>query len=317
MSRCVEVFASSRLHFGLLSPGWGERRYGGVGAMVNAPGLRLTIRSSATLTAFGPLAERAVQFASRWSESTAQNVACEIKVQSAPPEHVGLGVGTQLGLAVAAGLNAFYCLPAANALELACSVGRGHRSAVGAHGFVMGGLIVEQGKLPHEPLSPLDCRIDLPAEWRFLLVRPQGLSGLCGDDEVGAFPPPTDQLHRLCEELRTVANDGLVPAAATADFDAFASHLYHYGHQAGLCFAQRQGGPYNGPVLTSLVACIRAAGGIGVGQTSWGPTLFIVCRDQSAASSLQRRIATSWKGPPLDFILAAPWNRPAIVSVTE
>ncbi len=317
MPRRVEVFAPSRLHFGLLSPGWGERRFGGVGAMIDTPGLKLSISESSSLEASGPLAQRAIKFASHWAESNQQPAAGRIEIQSAPPEHVGLGVGTQLGLAVAAGLNALFGLPAASALELAVSVGRGERSAVGAHGFVLGGLIVEQGKLPHEPLSPLDCRIDLPAEWRFLLVRPVGMSGLSGDEEAASFPPPADKLRVLCNDLKRVASEELVPAAATGDFAVFAASLYRYGHQAGLCFAHRQGGAYNGPLLASLVECIREAGGVGVGQTSWGPTLFVVCREQSAAESLQQRVTAAWRGPPLEFTTAAPWNRPAAIQVFD
>ena len=317
MPRRVHVFAPSRLHFGLLSPGWGDRRFGGVGAMVDAPGLRLTLRSSSSRVADGPLARRAMHFASRWAETVGQPVACHLEVESAPPEHVGLGVGTQLGLAVAAGLNAFYGLPSASALELACSVGRGDRSAVGAHGFVMGGLIVEQGKLAHEPISPLDCRIDLPADWRFLLVRPEGLHGLSGAEEACAFPDATQELRGVCDELRGLASEQLIPAAATGDFEAFASCLFEYGYRAGLCFAGRQGGAYNGPVLSNLVECIRSVGGVGVGQTSWGPTLFVVCPDRASAEALEARIAASWKEPSLVFTTAAPWNRPAAIHVVD
>ena len=317
MSRRVEVFAPSRLHFGLLSPGCGERRFGGVGAMVDAPGLRLTVGPSSSLQVEGELAARVVTFARRWGEAVGRKVACCITVESAPPEHIGLGVGTQLGLSIAAGLNAFYGLPSATALELATSVGRGDRSAVGAHGFVMGGLIVEQGKHAHEPLSPLDCRIDLPAHWRFLLVRPEGMSGLSGVEESSAFPCPSDDLRTTCDELRRLANEQVVPAAATADFAAFAGALYQYGYLAGLCFAGRQGGAYNGPVLSSLVDCIRSLGGAGVGQTSWGPTLFVACPSDDDATSLQQRIVQAWSGAPLLFTLAAPWNRPASVRIVQ
>jgi len=230
---------------------------------------------------------------------------------------VGLGVGTQLGLSVAAALNAFFGLPSANALELACSVGRGDRSAVGAHGFVLGGLIVEQGKLAHEPLSPLDCRIDIPADWRFLLVCPKGMQGLSGNDEASAFPSPTQELRTICEQLRCLASERLVPAVASGDFDTFAAALYRYGYQAGVCFSARQGGAYNGPVLTSLVECIRSLGGVGVGQTSWGPTLYVACPDQQRTEQLQARIAAAWNGPPLEFHVASPWNRPASIQVID
>lgn len=315
MPRSVHVFAPSRLHFGLLSPGWGARRYGGVGAMVDAPGLRLTVRPASSLTAEGPLASRAVTFARRWAETTGKPIACQLTVESAPPEHVGLGVGTQLGLSVAAGLNACHGLPPANALELACSVGRGDRSAVGAHGFVLGGLIVEQGKLPHEPLSPLDCRIEMPPDWRFLLVCPEGMQGLSGSEEASAFPTPTESLRAICQELRGLASEQLVPAAATGNFEAFAAALYRYGYQAGLCFAERQGGAYNGPILTSLVEHIRSLGGVGVGQTSWGPTLYVACPNQQTAEGLRDRIVAGWSEPPLKFHIASPWNRPASIQV--
>ena len=47
------------------------------------------------------------KFAARWAEcvDVKPPPACEIVVHRAPPEHSGFGVGTQLGLSVAAGLN--------------------------------------------------------------------------------------------------------------------------------------------------------------------------------------------------------------------
>ena len=160
-------------------PAASGRQFGGVGAMINRPGLRLRIEAlqggtseDACATAEGPLAARAEAFAGRWAEFHGESAHhCRIIIESAPQEHAGLGTGTQLALAVAAGLNAYCGLPSQTPQELALSVGRGLRSAVGTYGFVFGGLIVEQGKLPEEPISPLDCRIDLPEEWRFVLLR--------------------------------------------------------------------------------------------------------------------------------------------------
>src|SRR5213076_1599219 len=97
---------------------------------------------------------------------------CRIHISASIPEHAGLGSGTQVALSIAAGLSALCGLPSQTPQELALSVSRGLRSAVGTYGFVFGGLIVEQGKLSDEPISPLDCRIDLPDDWRFVLLRP-------------------------------------------------------------------------------------------------------------------------------------------------
>lgn len=317
MPRTVHVAAPSRLHFGLWSLAGGTgRQYGGVGAMVEKPGLVLAIRPSRVLATTGPLADRALQFCRRWAEFHRTDLPnCQIEIVAAPPEHAGLGTGTQLGLAVAAGLNAFVGLPSQSPAELALSVGRGLRSAVGTYGFVQGGLVVEQGKLPGEPISPLDCRIDLPAEWRFVLIRPSGLSGLAGDDEATAIAGLPAIPAAVTEELITEVREHLVPAAATGDFPAFAESLFRYGHQSGLCFAARQGGAYNGPVLTRLVEQIRGLGADGVGQSSWGPTLFVVQPNQAAAEQLVARLPSIADRRQIDIVITPPANQGARIKV--
>ena len=249
MPRTVHVAAPSRLHFGLWSLAASSgRQFGGVGAMIQQPGLELSIQPAEKLTVAGPLSDRALAFAGRWAEFHRLPLPeCRITVTSALPEHAGLGTGTQLGLAVAAGLNAFCGLPPQTAPELALSVGRGLRSAVGTYGFVLGGLVVEQGKLPGEPISPLDCRIDLPAAWRFVLIRPAGLAGLAGDDEAAAIEAlpaiPADVTARLIAEVR----DHLVPAAATADFPTFAASPLPLRASVGAVLCRPPGRPLQRP----------------------------------------------------------------------
>lgn len=316
MPRLVRVTAPSRLHFGLWSLGGGSRQFGGVGAMITDPGLKLEIAPALELSADGPLAARAVAFARKWADFHRVIAPdCKIQILNAPPEHVGLGTGTQLGLAVAAGLNAWIGLPAQNAPELAISVQRGLRSAVGTYGFVLGGLIVEQGKLPGEPISPLDCRVALPEEWRFVLVRPAGLAGLAGDEEANAISALDAIPNSITEKLIAEARDHLVPAAAMADFPAFAESMYRYGNLAGQCFAPKQQGPYNGPVLAGLVETIRGLGYPGVGQSSWGPTLFVVTANNAVAHSLAEQLKAEWDD--LDLTITAPCNTGALVEMFE
>lgn len=316
MPRVITVTAPSRLHFGLFGlQQEAGRIYGGVGAMVDQPAVKLRVRGSAGFECTGALADRVRVFAQRWTEFNFLSHVpyCRIEVLEAPPNHVGLGVGTQLGLSVAAGLNAFTGLPAAGPQEMALSVGRGQRSAIGTYGFVMGGLIVERGKLPGEPISALDCRIDLPEEWRFVLLRPVGWQGLSGKQEeqaIGELPRVSDE---MTERLIAIARDELIPAAATENFPQFAESLYQFGHLAGSCFAARQGGPYNGPVLTKLIQWLRSRGYAGVGQSSWGPTLFAAVPDQHSAIVLADLLQRSHPEGPLEVTIAAPSNRGAFV----
>lgn len=299
MPQVVNVRAPSRLHFGLWALRDGEgRQFGGVGAMIARPATELTITASPALSVTGLEPERTLAAVRRWAAFHGRSLpSCRIEVRAAPPAHAGLGTGTQLALSVAAGLSALCHLPSQSPRELAISVGRGNRSAVGTYGFAYGGLIVEQGKLPGEPIAPLDCRIDLPENWRFVLVRPAGASGLAGELEAQAFHTlpavPAEVTSTLIAEVR----DHLVPAAATHDFAAFAASLYRYGNLSGQCFAARQGGAYNGPVLAALVEHVRGLGYAGVGQSSWGPTIFVAAESAEAA----KRLAAQLQGPlPVD-----------------
>jgi beta-ribofuranosylaminobenzene 5'-phosphate synthase len=318
MSRVVRVIAPSRLHFGLWSLGGEGRQFGGVGTMIDRPALEISMDAAAELVATGAHASRTIEFARRWAEFHSRTLPpCRIAVHHAIPEHAGLGSGTQHALAVAAGLNAFCGLPCQTPQELALSVGRGLRSAVGTYGFVFGGLIVEQGKLPDEPISPLDCRIDLPDDWRFVLARPHGLTGLAGEDEADAFQSLLAVPPSVREELIGTVRDRLVPAAALGDFDEFAESLHRYGRLSGECFAARQGGPYNGPVVTALVEQIRSLGYVGVGQSSWGPTIFVVTQSYASAERLTEQIRSSGAAAELDLIISSPCNKGAQIDINH
>ncbi len=322
--RVVRVVASSRLHFGMLSVNEpGIRHYGGVGAMIDAPGLKLVIRAAERLQTAGPLADRARQVAALVARSLPGNLgegdgpSCRIDVIHAPPLHVGLGTGTQLAMAVAAGLNAFFGQPPADAASLARSACRGHRSAIGLYGFSCGGMIYESGKTDDEEFAPLVDRVEIPPAWRFLLVRPRDERGLCDEAEHDAFnglpPVPVERT----EMLRREAAEHLLPAAAEGRFDQFSESLYRFGYEAGLSFAVKQGGAFAGQRLMSLVEWIRACGVRGVGQSSWGPTLFAVLPDDSAALALADRFRSRPDAGDLELTVASPDNRGARIEVTS
>ena len=287
----IEVRAGCRLHFGLYCFGAseGQRNFGGVGVMLESPALRLRLSPGSSVA--GLHTKRVQEVLAQWRQHHETDVVAStppaaIEILAAPPHHRGLGVGTALGMSLAAGLRAYYGLPPGDAETLAISVGRGRRSAVGAHGFVHGGLIAEDGKLPHESLAPLDQQSPLPEDWRFLLATPSDRPGLSGAAEVNAFrqaPPVPLETRR---QLRDLAREQLLPAAASGDFSPFSEAVYRFGRAAGECFSAVQGGPYNGPAITNLVHLIRSLGLQGVGQSSWGPTVYALCQSAEQAAEL-------------------------------
>jgi len=221
----------------------------------------------------GALSDRTQEFVSLWQTATKITEPVDCEVLQAPPQHVGLGLGTQLGLSIASALNSLFGAEMTTE-ELAFSVGRGRRSAVGAWGFESGGLIVDGGKSKDDELGQLQHQIELPAEWRVVLLRPDHPQGLAGNAEVQAFgqlPPASDELKR---RIRCELFDRMVPAATQGDFPSFAESVYEYGYAAGEMFASEQGGPFRSAMVAEMVSYVRSLGVPGVGQSSWGPTLF-------------------------------------------
>lgn len=287
----IRIQAPSRLHFGLLSLASG-RRFGGCGVMVEDPGLTVLIQQAEAFFAVGEHSQRVETFARSWAEFNGKETPhVRIEVEKSPPQHVGLGLGTQLALAVAAGLNAWCDLAPASAIDLAQSVGRGLRSAVGVYGFLSGGFVVERGKQSGEPLSPLDCQVQLPEDWRFVLVRPDLPPGASGAGEHQAFADTPEPTEKHLNDLHDVLRNRLVPAAVNGCVEEFGAAVTQYGRLSGRMFAEAQGGDYNGPVLTACIERMLSAGARGVGQSSWGPTLFAVAESQSAANAFVQRFA--------------------------
>jgi beta-RFAP synthase len=197
-----------------------------------------------------------------------------LRIQQAPDEHVGLGVGTQLSLAVARALFAVSELPPPSLQQLSALTGRGQRSGIGLHGFVHGGLIVDGGRRGPEGIPPLLSRVAFPPEWAILVIQPRRFTGLHGTEELRAFtelPPIADRVtDRLCRLVLL----GLLPAVAERDLESFGAALTELQQQVGRCFAPAQGGIYARPELEAIVNDLRAQGLHGVGQSSWGPTLY-------------------------------------------
>lgn len=314
----VQVHAPSRLHFGMFSFGQnGIREFGGAGAMIVAPGLKLRITPADRLTATGPVSERALRIAEQLLARTPKKVSgtFSIEVLSAPREHVGLGVGTQLALAVAAGIRRWFGDDDLPATELAAMVGRAKRSAVGTYGFAQGGLIVEAGKHEDERFSPLLARVTLPEAWRFVLFIPKRAAGLSGAQEGRAFAELPPVPIATTAELTREALEQLVPAAVQGNFDAFSESLYRFNHLAGQCFASQQYGAYADEHTSNLVGNLRGQGICGVGQTSWGPTVFALQPDEQTAQRVVQQFRDSALADRYDLVVTAIANHGASVRV--
>jgi beta-RFAP synthase len=259
--------------------------------MTTKPGLQIRLSRAESFRSIGPATERVRQSVASWCRwhGFGELPKCCIEVVSLPRLHSGLGVGTQLALSVATALDSAYRRPAKSVEELAQSVGRGKRSAVGTHGFLRGGLIAELGKQSAEPLSPLELHVAVPSDWRFVLIEPARWGGPHGREEDQAFSELPAVPVETTQALRTEWTECMLPALRQQRFDDFGDSVYRFGRLAGQCFAQMQGGPYHGPKLTAIVERLCACG-VNASQSSWGPTLFALAEAQEAAEQLVEEI---------------------------
>ncbi len=291
--RAVSVTTGSRLHFGLLRP---VAPFGGLGVMIDSPETMVVAEPSTRFDCHvesgihEDTVSRVVQIAQRFAASVGMQTlpAVRVTVKARPEAHFGLGSGTQLSMAVAESVAASYsqCYsPERLARDIA---GRGHRSAVGIHGYFRGGLIFEnssdQASAIQRRLNPIHARLEVPVDWRVVLFRPcSDVATVSGDCEQENFVQTSSAPRESCQRLVAIAQNELLPAVNACDFGGFADAVQRFNHASGLLFEAVQGGPYNGSEITWLVNELCSRGAVGVGQSSWGPSVFSWFESESLA----------------------------------
>lgn len=315
------ITTPSRLHFGMFSlPGQREveRSFGGCGLMIERPGLvvRATACRESSPSCSGLLVQRVKEFLHSLRDhplfKDGRLNPLSLVVERAPDEHRGLGVGTQLGLAVVRLLTKAAGLHHLSIQQLTQLAQRGWRSAIGVYGFAQGGFIVEGGKRKPGDLSPLIGRHDFPEAWRVVVILPRAGPGRHGAAERAAFAQlaapgrprlPTEQLCRL-----TLL--GMVPALVEGDYPAFGEALYEFNRKVGEAFVEVQGDVY-GPGGRPIVDFLRGLGVRGVGQSSWGPALFAITADEDEANAVARRLRERFVLTEEEVIVSRADNRGA------
>jgi beta-RFAP synthase len=283
--------------------------------MIQAPGVELTVSRATAWSAEGPLAERALAFARRFAESTPELTwPCHIAISRGAPEHAGLGTGTQLGMAVAHALARAAGLNHLDAPTLAARIGRGERSGLGIYGFAQGGFLVEAGQRAPGKIAPLAARLTFPVNWRILLVLPPCGSGLHGTAERLAFARLNTSSTSWTDALCRLVLLGMLPALIEADYETFGEALHDFNARVGEAFALVQGGTYADLRIAEIVRFVRDQGVRGVGQSSWGPAVFVVVADEERGDQLAQRLRSQFELQGNEVILTRARNRGADVS---
>lgn len=284
------------------------RHFGSIGVALNEISTCLSVTGAEQLTITGPAAQRAKKCVSMLCEALQVSDKLNITIETAIPEHVGLGSGTQMSLAIGAALNEFYGL-GLTVREIAAVTDRGLRSGIGIGVFEQGGLVVDGGRGAKTVTPPVLAHMNVPEDWRFILVFDQRGQGLHGQQEIKAFkelPPfPQQEAARLCYLLLM---QGL-PAVAENDIIKFGDVITQLQRSVGEHFSSAQGGVFTSPEVAAAMQWLERQGAVAIGQTSWGPTGFCAIDGVQLAESIADQARQAFAHfDKLSFVVASARN---------
>jgi beta-ribofuranosylaminobenzene 5'-phosphate synthase len=308
----ITVTVPARLHLGFLDLGGRlGRRFGSIGLAVSDLRTRITIQKAKRTDVSGPESERVRQHLETMEQVLGLDGCHRVEISQVVPAHVGLGSGTQLALAVAAGLRRLHNRPldvASDALHL----GRGLRSGIGTGLFFHGGLVVDGGRGREQTVAPIISHLPFPDQWRLLIVLDSKCRGVHGPDEVKAFaqlpPMPDADAAHICHLILMKA----LPALAEHDLLNFGAAIKELQACLGDYFAPAQGGSrFTSPDVAAVLDALESAGAVGTGQSSWGPTGFAFAPSPEQADRLAMIARQHPQGQGLDIRVCKGLNRGA------
>lgn len=313
----IEITAPSRIHMALIDMnGMSGRIDGGAGLTLDACGIRLRARKADEIVINGyPELESALGDVA--ARLLPEGCGIEIDVLEKMPMHIGLGIGTQSFLSVAAAVSKLYG-PDRSVRELSTIAGRGGTSGIGTIAFEKGGFIVDGGHRTSEkkafapssksraPPAPLLVRYDFPEEWDVLLAIPAG-RGLSGEEEAAFFksvcPIPID-------EVRTVSHIILMqmmPALLEKDIEAFGKAVDGL-QEIGFNKRERAVQPEESGRVSAVM---KKSGSFGVGLSSFGPVLYGFSENRRHSEEI-RDAVLSEMAPGGRFIITKAKNTGAV-----
>jgi predicted sugar kinase len=108
----------------------------------------------------------------------------------------------------------------------------------------------------------------------------------------------------------------LLPAVAEADLSGFGAALENIQERLGDYFAPAQGGNrYASPRVAATLDLIRRAGGVGIGQSSWGPTGYAFAESSEVAQQIVHAVSRQAQTESVDIRVCKGLNTGADIGV--
>ena len=307
----ILITAPARLHLGFMDlNGSLGRKFGGVGLAIDSIETSITVskkpmQNNVEINDFN---KRAYDYARLILKAYELNDSVSIDVHKKIPEHAGLGSGTQLALTVGIAISKIFNLNL-SLMDVAKILDRGNRSGIGIGAFEHGGFLIDGGKGKSADLPPITVRQDYPNNWRIILLINSRGKGIHGQKEYNAFKTLKPFPENLSEQLCRLVNMVILPSLIEKNFYDFSSSIGKLQKVVGTHFSPIQGGVYSNPDIANIINYAEKKGFMGVGQSSWGPTGFILTDSDTNAHKLTREIKQNFSCKDLQLEIVQGRNK--------
>ncbi len=268
-----------------------------------------------------------------------------LQVAQCPRLHSGLGTGTQLACSIASLVvahesvrhtsnlprrltasqlwNDFHIsssefpinhhgLPSAHD-KLAEISGRGKRSHIGLEGFLKGGWIFDEGKCTKQSsmLEAQSCQrkvhhLSFPEQWQVLLVTSDGVEGLSGAQEQASFDRSERSGSSIPTQMYDLAIERILPAIQRGASEDFKQSIQAYNKLAGKLFTNNDAALPSNQFINDVSEVLYQHRAISFGQSSWGPTMWLVMTQEEIDSSTNDRLSSAFAKAGINGVSVSP-----------
>jgi len=288
----ISITSPARLHLGFMDlNGSLGRKFGSVGLAIDSIETSITARKNASQRnqVINEYNQRACDYAKLILKAYEVDDTVIIDVHKKIPEHAGLGSGTQLALSVGMAISKLFDLNL-SLMDIGKILDRGNRSGIGIGAFESGGFLIDGGKGKSPELPPITVRHNFPSNWRIILLINSRQKGIHGTKEYNAFKTLKPFPDNLSGQLCRLVNMVILPSLIEKNFYDFSKAIGKLQKIVGTHFSPIQGGVYSNPDISNIMSYAEKNGFMGVGQSSWGPTGFILTNSDTSAHKLSKDI---------------------------
>ena len=290
MKKIMLINSPARIHIGFLDlEKESNRKYGSLGLTISNFSYQIKIENSnkVEISCKDKSIKSKVEKIIKILKSEYHFSNFKISISNLIPAHNGLGSGTQLALSVG------YLVAKFNGLkfsinQISCLLNRGQRSGIGIQSFKKGGFNIDVGKLEGSIDPPLNIlNINWPKKWKILLILDRNLEGIHGKKEVKEFKElkkiEAHQTNLNCKSLLM----NIIPGLMEKNFDEFSFGVRKIQDMMSEAFYGEKT-KFASSLIEEIFFNIRKQGIKCFGQSSWGPTGFIIFENSKKRNELSK-----------------------------